>query len=360
MSLIILCLFGAYLAISLIIFFATIKKDESPAFEEFPFVSVIIAARNEEKNIRDCLESLRTQRFPQNKYEVIVIDDHSADRTSDIAKAFSEAHENFRYRKLAEGVTGKKQALAFGIKRARGEYIFQIDADCTANENWLSELSSRLGNDYALVGGFTLVRHKKSVAEKVQALEYLYMLSLGKALSRSIRTYSLFGNNTAFKKEAYERAGGYESLSPGMVEDYQLVRAFFECGVGRSQLAFHRNSVVSTEPARSFKDYLEQRKRWSQAALGAMSGWRFSLIPVSLFYFGASIYPFFTEYFAVIIVLRLLADFLVILNPVRRFRQFSLIPYLIFFEINLVLMVIYLGVPLTLSKKIRWKGRVVE
>lgn len=356
---IVLSLYFIYLAIALIIFFATIREDESPAIEDFPFVSVIIAARNEEKNIRNCLESLRSQRFPRDKYEVIVVDDHSSDRTRDLVTEFSEAHKNFRYLRLAEGVTGKKRALSVGIHEASGEYIFQIDADCVANENWLSDLASRLGKDCALVGGFTLVRHKRKVAEKVQALEYIYMLSLGKAISRPFRALSLFGNNTAFKKKAYESAGGYQSLRPGPVEDYQLVRAFYERGAGKAELVFHRNAVVTTEPASSFKDYLEQRKRWGQAALGAMSGWRFSLIPVFLIYFGASIYPFFTKYLAAIIVLRILGDLMVVLIPVRRFRQFSLLPCLIFFEINLVLMVIYLGAPLTLSRRIRWKGRVV-
>ena len=359
MPLAILCLYFVCLAIALIVFLATLKEDRSIPLEDFPFVSVVIAARDEEKSIEDCLKSLAAQNFPRSKLEVIVVDD-SADRTADIVKAYAGSHENVRYFKLAEGGPGKKQALVLGIKKARGEYIFQIDADCIAGENWVSDLASRLGNDSALVGGFTLVRHGKKIATKVQALEYLYMLSLGKALSRPIRTLSLFGNNTAFEKEAYARAGGYETLSPGLVEDYELVRAFFERGAGRARLIFHRNSVVSTKPAGSFKEYLEQRKRWAQAALHAMWGWRFSLIPVSLLYLGASVYPFFTKYVAAIIVLRLLADFFVILNPVRRFRQFSFVPYLILFEINLVLMVIDLGVPLTLSSKIRWKGRLVR
>jgi cellulose synthase/poly-beta-1,6-N-acetylglucosamine synthase-like glycosyltransferase len=350
-------LFGLYLVLSLVIFFLTFKADGSPAGVRFPFVSVVIAARNEEKDIGACLDSLRGQSFPPQGFEVIVIDDHSTDATPVLVRSYLERQDNFRLFELGEGLSGKKAAMTFGIKQARGEYIFQIDADCRAPQKWLSELCAHLGKDNVLVGGFTLIRYQKKLLERIQALEHHYMLSVGKAVSRSMRTLSLFGNNTAFKKEAYEQAGGYESLSKDISIDYQLVRAFHERAIGRAELVFNADSAVSTEPMKGLKDYFHQKKRWALGILNMFPGWKLVLLPTMLLYLGASLYPFFTRYFLLIFLLRLAADLGVMLNSLRRFRQCGLIPYLFFFQINLTLMVAGLGCVLLLSPKIRWKGR---
>jgi len=354
---IVFLLYGLYLAVSLLVFFFTIKMDHAPTVENFPFISVVIAARNEEKNIRACLESLRSQRFPREGYEVLIIDDHSTDATPAILRSYLELQENFRCFELAEGLSGKKSAMTFGIKEARGEYIFQIDADCTAPGNWLSELGSHLGAHNALVGGFTLIPGPRKLLERIQALELHYMLSLGKAVSRTVRTLSLFGNNTAFKKSAYERAGGYESLGKDISIDYQLVRAFHERKIGQAELIFNADSAVFTEPMKSFKDYFHQKKRWALGVFDTIPGWKLILLPSLALYLGASLYPFFTKYFLLIFLMRLAADLGIMFNSLRRFRQCGLIPWLLFFQINLTLMVASLGCLLLFSPKISWKGR---
>jgi len=349
-----------YLAFSLFIYFTTLKEDRCSKFEEFPFVSIIITARNEEKNIAECLDSLTNQSYPKNQFEVIIIDDQSTDKTPDIIKTYSRSQDNFRFYKLTAGLSGRKSALIYAIKKANGEYIFQIDADCTANKNWISELCLHLEKKYAIVGGFTVIESKKRLFDNIQALEYLYMLSVGKALSRSIRTFSLFGNNMAFKKKAYRQAGGYEGIDQGILLDYQIVRAFFHHKVGKAKLIFNKNSIVTTKPMRKFKDYIEQKKRWSLGILNTISGWKFLLIPGLWMYLGAIVYPFFLKLLPVFLIIRLLADFFIILNPIRRFGRSSLILYLFFFQINLVLMLIYLGISLISSKNHKWKSRTVE
>ncbi len=354
---IIFLLFGLYLAISLLIFFMTLQGDASSSGGSLPFVSVIIAARNEERHIGACLDSLGSQRLPPQSYEVIIIDDHSTDATPAIIRSYSERQDNVRFFELAEGLTGKKSAMTFGIREAKGEYIFQIDADCTAPGNWLPELGSHLRAKNAMAGGFTLVHYQKGLLEKIQALEHHYMLSIGKAVSRLARTLSLFGNNMAFKKNAYEQAGGYESLSKDISIDYQLVRAFHEHKVGPAQLVFNADSVVRTEPMKSFKDYFSQKKRWALGILNTRSGWKLFLLPMVVLYLGAALYPFFTKYFLLIFLIRLAADLGVMLNSLRRFRQWDLVPYVFFFQINLTLMVAALGSLLILSPKFRWKGR---
>jgi glycosyltransferase involved in cell wall biosynthesis len=355
----IIALYAFYAAIALAVFFLTLETDRSAPAAEVPFISVVIAARNEERNNGACLRSLERQVFPREGFEIIVVNDHSTDRTSEIVEAAAKRLPGLREIRMEGEKAGKREALALGIRRARGEYVFQIDADCAARGRRLTALSSRLMTDCDVVGGFTLIGHGREIGASVQALEYLYLLSLNRAISRCARTLSLFGNNTAFKKAAYLRAGGYEDLRPGPVEDYDLVRAFHARGAGRTAFDFRGDSAVSTEPARRVRDYLSQRQRWAQAVLTAMGGWKLILIPLAVAHVGASVYPLFDAATVWLLGLRFGADLILILNPLRRFRECGLVPFWPFFTANLVPMPFVLGGRMALGKRIVWKGRVV-
>src|SRR5437899_8602523 len=96
-----------------------------------PLVSVIVPARNEEANLATCLASLVSQTGVS--FEIIVVDDHSADRTQEIAVSFSETPGNnvrvINSPPLPQGWTGKNNAVAAGARAARGDWFLFTDAD---------------------------------------------------------------------------------------------------------------------------------------------------------------------------------------------------------------------------------------
>src|SRR5574337_432222 len=63
--------------------------------DQMPFVSVVVAARNEEQNLADCLESVLHQTYPKEKFEVILVNDNSTDRTGEICQSFTQRFQNF-------------------------------------------------------------------------------------------------------------------------------------------------------------------------------------------------------------------------------------------------------------------------
>ena len=91
-----------------------------------PTISVIVPARNEEASLRDCLESLVAQTGVD--FELIVVDDHSTDRTREIASSFPTVRV-IDAGPLPEGWTGKNNAVATGARAARGEWLLFTDAD---------------------------------------------------------------------------------------------------------------------------------------------------------------------------------------------------------------------------------------
>lgn len=108
-----------------------LSYDEDSA--KTPMVSIIVPARNEERNIRRCVTSLLEQDY--TNYEVIVVDDNSTDATASVLEEIAEQHPHgdrlyvLRLRELPEGWAGKPHALHSGVQEARGKWLLFTDAD---------------------------------------------------------------------------------------------------------------------------------------------------------------------------------------------------------------------------------------
>lgn len=106
---------------------------------QFPLVSIIVTTKNEEKNIANCLESIKAQnlssQFPipnfHSSIEIIVVDNNSTDRTKEIARRYTDKVYNFGPERSAQ--------RNFGVREASGKYILYLDADMTLSENVISE-----------------------------------------------------------------------------------------------------------------------------------------------------------------------------------------------------------------------------
>lgn len=93
--------------------------------QQYPFVSILIPTRNNEGDIERCLRSLNSLDYPKDRYEAIVVDGHSTDRTVDIAKSL-----NAKVVYDLGGGKGRVHGLNAGIDCAEGDYIAFTDADC--------------------------------------------------------------------------------------------------------------------------------------------------------------------------------------------------------------------------------------
>ena len=98
-----------------------------------PFISIIIPVYNGEKYIRKCLESILNLSYPKNRFEIIVVDNNSTDRSADIIRTFP-----FRY--CLEKIRGPAAARNHGIKRAKGEIVCFTDADVIVRPDWLQKI----------------------------------------------------------------------------------------------------------------------------------------------------------------------------------------------------------------------------
>ena len=122
-------------------------KHKSPKIslsKDLPLVSVVIAARNEEKNLPDLIYDLVNQEYPLDKLEVIFVNDRSKDLTN---RLLNEASDDYSFinhiviEELSHKMTPKKYALTKGIESAKGEIIISTDADCRVGKFWVSSMT---------------------------------------------------------------------------------------------------------------------------------------------------------------------------------------------------------------------------
>lgn len=110
---------------------------------ESPLVSIVIITKNEEKNIESCLESIKYQTYPQEKLEIIIVDNNSLDRTKEIAYRYTDRIYDFGPERSAQ--------RNFGIKQATGKYILYLDADMSLSEDIIKECVQKC-EDLGFVG----------------------------------------------------------------------------------------------------------------------------------------------------------------------------------------------------------------
>lgn len=169
-------------------------------------ISVIVPAYNEEANISACLESLSRQTLPRNEYEIIVVDGDSRDKTREIAGLWAD----LVFIQTSRKVGGARND---GAMQAEGDIIATTDADCIIPPDWIE----RIRNDFDRYGDVVQLYGPVFPIEK--GIRYWIFLAFANHFSRIgyyTRTfYYTLGCNTAFRKEAFIRAGMYLCVDAG-------------------------------------------------------------------------------------------------------------------------------------------------
>lgn len=230
-----------------------------------PRVSVLIAARNEADMLGPCLDALRKQSYPPDRFDVIVSDDHSTDATAAVAERGGARCVRLD---AAEG-TGKAAALHAAYCAAGGDVLLVTDADCRPPRHWARNLASQLDDPAAgVVCGVTSVRHH-DLLSRIQALDWAFLLTVAAGLSALKMPLTAMGNNMAFRREAYEAVGGYPALADSVTEDYALFRAVRRQTRWNVRLLLDATLENRTEPVKGVPAIFAQRRRWARGGLRA-------------------------------------------------------------------------------------------
>lgn len=296
-----ICILSIYIIIQFIQLFSLFnyKNAQDKSTRSTPFVSILLAVRNEEENILDCLEGLRNLNYPNDRYQVLIGDDQSTDNTRDIVLEYIKNEENFIYYKVPENYSpsrGKARVLAYLAKKAIGEYYAITDADIRIPKNWLRGLlgyfekskkkkrkNLKREKELGIVSATSVVGDKLSFLGSMQGIDWLYFMGLLKSIDNLSLPSTAIGNNMMIKKEAYWETGGYEKIEFSITEDYKVYEVVTALGWKCINI-LTPNTLAIAKPVNDINVLLNQRKRWLKGAKDLQLFWWILFLLFALFY----------------------------------------------------------------------------
>lgn len=286
--------------------------------EKLPFVSIIIAARNEEKNIGDCIQSIIEQTYPANNFEIIVADDHSTDSTVSVIKSFQK--ENIHVIHLVDFVENKKlnsykkKSIEIALQFAKGELIVTTDADCVAPKKWIETLvnfqKEKKALFIALLVSFKNPSSKYSFFKRFfkifQSLDFMTLQGITGASVHKKLLNMCNGANLAYKRKAFYQVNGFEGIDKiASGDDMLLMHKIQKQFPDRIFFLKSKDIIVETKPAETVKEFFNQRIRWASKTnqysdkkivavlmlVYLLNAWIF-ILGISSFFFAKAFYLF--------------------------------------------------------------------
>ncbi len=232
-----------------------------------PSISVIVPARNEEACLGACLQSLVSQKLPQKvsepglAFEIIVVDDHSTDRTHQIAASFSrDGVRVIDAGPLPQGWTGKNNAVAAGARVARGQWLLFTDADTIHLSGSLARSLEEAQRRHAALLSYSPRQIVKSFWEQAVMPVIFAELAVSYHPSRvndSGSPAAANGQYLLIAREAYDAVGGHAALAANLLEDVALARAVKRSG--RKIVFRYGGDAVRT---RMYRNFAQLREGW--------------------------------------------------------------------------------------------------
>jgi cellulose synthase/poly-beta-1,6-N-acetylglucosamine synthase-like glycosyltransferase len=230
------------------------EKDAMKEIKEYPPITIIIPAYNEEKVISMTLKALLEADYPSPK-QIIVIDDGSSDRTSIVAREF-EKYGVMVYRKPNGG---KSSAINCGLLFTKYPIVVTLDADTIIGRDSLKYLVRPLLNpEVAGVASNALVLNKVNLLTKCQALEYIININIiRRAMALLGKVPIIPGVLGAHRKDFLDYLGRYDHDT--ITEDFDVTIKYLK--VGKVVLASHYAKAFTEAPT-TLRDFYRQRMRW--------------------------------------------------------------------------------------------------
>lgn len=334
-------------------------------------VSILVAARNEEENIGRTIECILQQDYPQDLLELIVVDDHSTDRTAEIVRSY--AGQGVKLLQLTVGDklnSYKKYAITKAIDAASGEIIVTTDADCRMGPKWVKTVMQYFEeHDSYLVSSPVIYSEEKSFFEELQTLEFLYLIGLGAAGIGNGNPTTCNGANLAYRRDVFFEMGGFKGIDRLASGDDELfLHKVAEKYAHKIGFCKSRDAVVFTDAKPDLASFISQRKRWASKSTKYKDK-KVVALGVAIWLFNLALIGSLVTFFVLLsqlnwllltsFVLKIVVE-LCFMIPVLRFAQRTeLLKYLPFLSVIHTFYLVYIGVAGN-TGKYNWKGRKVH
>ncbi len=336
-------------------------------------LAVIVAARNEELHIGQCVRSLLRQDYPPEKYTIVVVDDQSTDQTATIVEQLSKEYANVHLLRLWErptDVSPKIYALSEGIRTSASDLVFTTDADCVVSPKWLSSMVKHFDEEVGVVSGVTLFLEDQSISRflyEFQSIDFFSQTACGAGAIGMNAVNNCNGSNMAFRRAAFTEVGGYSSIARiNSGSDSLLAQKIVSATQWQMRFAYEPETHVLTTALSTWGQLLQQRMRWAgqttnyrpSTVIFLIASFLFYLLlflftPVSLLYFSLLPIPVIMMAIKFIIDCWIIAKFEKLTGNLVRMKYF-------FFSELLHFPVILIAVFGSFLGNFEWKGRKMQ
>ncbi len=327
-----------------------------------PTVSIIVAARNEEKNIAGCLDSMAALTYPRELLDIVVVDDRSEDATARIVTDYAHRFPHIRLITARPGtgtLQGKTNAVTQGIEASSGDIILFTDADCAVPPGWVEGTVQYYTDErIGLVAGFTELVSTHPF-EEMQTLDWFYLFSVAAATIRIHYPVTAVGNNLSVRRSAYEAVGGYRTIPFSVTEDYALFHAVTSKKPYRARLPLDASTLVRSVACKTVRELHRQRLRWFTGGRD-MDPKSIAILSMPyllnlLILIGIVILP--VHQLLIVVGAKMLVDFLLLLPALKHFRRLFYLRSFPHFEIYYFVYVLLYPVLVLFGQRVMWKER---
>lgn len=361
------CLIAFFYVGLLAIILRTKRQNKLPTSNVQNTFSVVISARNEAGFISQCLQSIIKQNYASDKFEIIVINDHSTDDTLEILSQFKIQNsipmhrDNISIIDLADfdKINNKKQAINKGIEQAKFDYIILTDADCTRGTNWLKTINQFINISNAKMVYAPVEFATKNIFEKLQALEFAGLVGVGAAAMELKYPNMCSAANLIFEKKVFFEVNGYaDNMHVISGDDEFLMHKFFKKYPKQVQFIHQKEAIVLTGANGTLSQLTEQRKRWVSKSTKYENRYITFILIMAYFYNISMVVNLFIDWHLALnqIIFKTLIEGIFLVTILKLFGKTKLILLLPLAEIFHVLYVIIIGIWANFGTY-NWKGR---
>lgn len=237
----------------------------------YPKATIIVPCWNEEKTVSKTVHSLLNLNYPKNRFEIIIVDDGSTDRTWDVVQKFKN---NPQIKLVHKENGGKHTAVNFGIEHSDAEIVGCLDADSYVHKDALREVAFTFNSDKSVMAVIPsiIVHEPKTIFQKMQKTEYNIGVFLRRILSSLDAIQVTPGPFSFIRREVFEKIGMYKHAHNTEDMEFALRMQSNQMRIRNAHFAY----VYTTAPDTLYKLY-RQRLRWVYGTLKNTLDYRFMM-----------------------------------------------------------------------------------